>query len=89
MFFKKKNRRGAKRVAINQRAILRHSLVNQTREVTIIDLSETGAGLCVSEFIMRDIPIEVDWEGGLLKGTVQYCRPLNSGDFKVGMRFLD
>jgi hypothetical protein len=88
MFFRKKNARGEKRMALEELAsvTVQNGASDDALIGTLTDLSPSGAGLKLSQFVMRGLTVDVQWKDGELSGDVQYCRPIPSGGYKVGLR---
>ena len=82
------NRRAEMRIQVDKPATVKvlTGAAPDLLDATLIDLSPTGAGLRLSVFIMRGLPIEVEWLEGTIRGRVEYCRALNTGGYKLGMR---
>lgn len=89
MFLRKKNNRRETRVEVNKPATLKllTGVSDLQLDGMLVDLSSSGAGLRLRDFVMRGLAIEIEWSGGMVRGKVQYCRQLNSGGYKLGMRF--
>lgn len=86
VFLRKKNVRGERRLPANEEATIT-VLAGEPLTVSgiLIDMSESGAGVLVKDFVMRGLPVEVRWSRGSVRGQVQYCRA-EAGGYKVGVR---
>lgn len=87
MFFRRRNKRTEVRLPVEESATV--TVLNTMTPAIggiLVDLSPSGAGLRLGEFVMRGLTVDVRWREGALRGRVQYCRPLPVGGYKVGLR---
>jgi hypothetical protein len=82
------DRRTERRYAVQQRAavaVLSYG-TDQTYAATIADLSRSGIGLRISQFLVAGTEIAVQFDEVLIFGTVQHCKERGSGQFAVGAK---
>jgi len=91
IFGRKKDRRKEARVKPDQRVsvTLRTNTRSEAMRGKVLDRSPSGCAIAVPEFVMREMPIEVQLQdGSTISGQVEYCQPLETGLYRLGMRVL-